>query len=293
MQQPDDRRTLESAEAFQGPEYRTFGFLRTWARVGLLWLPRHQSALLFGTAWLLIMVVLPITQRRLGAEALPRGVTISVLLQLTAVAAILADAWGWVRVLRIAVVVVALAWATEAFGAATGFPFGAYRYTVVLQPQIAHVPLLVPLAWLMLLSPAWAVAQAVLETRLLPEAGFLKGPLPFALVTALAFTAWDLLLDPHMVAWGFWVWAAPGGYFGIPWTNFLGWLLVAALITLLVRPPPAPVRPFLFIYTITWVLEAIGQAFFWHLPGPAVVGGLVVGLFVLLAWRGVARSQMP
>ena len=96
-----------------------------------------------------------------------------------------------------------------------------------------------------------------------------------------------------MVHWGFWVWAAPGGYFGIPWSNFLGWLLVSAVITLLVRAPPVPVRPLLFIYTITWVLEAIGQAFFWRLPGPAAVGALAVGLFVFLAWRGVARNQMP
>ncbi|MFZ1710216.1 MAG: carotenoid biosynthesis protein [Anaerolineae bacterium] len=284
MQKPDDRGTSESAEAFQESEYQAFGFMRTWARTGLLWLPRHQSAILFSAAWLLIIVILPIFQRNLGVEALPRGVIISVLLQLIAVIAILTDAWGGVRVARVAVVVVALAWAAEAFGVATGFPFGAYRYTAVLQPQVAHVPLLVPLAWLMLLPLAWAVAEAIVgHTR----------PLPYALVTALAFTAWDLFLDPHMVHWGFWVWAAPGGYFGIPWSNFLGWLLVSAVITLLVRAPPVPVRPLLFIYTITWVLEAIGQAFFWRLPGPAAVGALAVGLFVFLAWRGVARNQMP
>lgn len=284
MQKPDDRRARESAEASPVSEYQALGFLRTYARVGLLWLPRHQSALLFGAAWLLILVVLPVTQRSLGAEALPRGVTISVLLQLSAVLAILADAWGWGRVLRVAVVVVALAWAAEALGAATGFPFGAYRYTAALQPQVAHVPLLVPLAWLMLLPPAWAAAQAVVGSA---------QPLHFALASALAFTAWDLLLDPHMVSWGFWVWAAPGGYFGIPWTNFLGWLLVSAAITRLVRPAGAPVRPLLLVYTITWALEAMGLAFFWRLPGPAAVGGLLVGLFALLAWRGAARRPLP
>lgn len=284
MQKSDDRRALESAEASPGPEYQAFGFLRSYVRVGLLWLPRHQSALLFGAAWLLILVVLPLTQRSLGADALPRGVALSVLLQLTAVTAILVDAWGWPRVLRVGGAVAALAWAAEAFGAATGFPFGAYRYTATLQPQIAHVPLLVPLAWLMLLPLAWAAAQALVGSA---------RPLRFALATALAFTAWDLLLDPHMVSWGFWVWAVPSGYFGIPWTNFLGWLLVSAAITRAVRPTAVPVRPLLLIYTITWALEAIGQAFFWHLPGPAAIGGLAVGLFVVLAWRSVARSPLP
>ncbi|WP_423223116.1 carotenoid biosynthesis protein [Candidatus Amarolinea aalborgensis] len=284
MQQSDDRRAMENAAASAGSTYQAFGFLRTYARVGLLWLPRHQTALLFGAAWLLILVVLPLTQRSLGAEALPRGVTISVLLQLSAVIAILVDAWGWGRVLRVAVVVAALAWAAEALGAATGFPFGAYRYTAALQPQLAQVQLLVPLAWLMLLPPAWAAAQAIVGSA---------RPLRFALASALAFTAWDLLLDPHMVSWGFWVWAAPSGYFGIPWTNFLGWLLVSGAITRLVRPAGVPVRPLLLVYTITWALEAMGLAFFWHLPGPAAVGGLAVGLFALLAWRGVARSPMP
>jgi putative membrane protein len=275
---------MEGAAASAGSTYQAFGFLRTYARVGLLWLPRHQTALLFGAAWLLILVVLPLTQRSLGAEALPRGVTISVLLQFSAVIAMLVDAWGWGRVLRVAVVVAALAWAAEAFGAATGFPFGAYRYTAALQPQLAQVQLLVPLAWLMLLPPAWAAAQAIVGSA---------RPLRFALASALAFTAWDLLLDPHMVSWGFWVWAAPSGYFGIPWTNFLGWLLVSGAITRLVRPAGVPVRPLLLVYTITWALEAMGLAFFWHLPGPAAVGGLAVGLFALLAWRGVARSPMP
>ena len=147
-----------------------------------------------------------------------------------------------------------------------------------------RVQLLVPLAWLMLLPPAWAAAQAIVGSA---------RPLRFALASALAFTAWDLLLDPHMVSWGFWVWAAPSGYFGIPWTNFLGWLLVSGAITRLVRPAGVPVRPLLLVYTITWALEAMGLAFFWHLPGPAAVGGLAVGLFALLAWRGVARSPMP
>jgi hypothetical protein len=51
---------------------------------------------------------------------------------------------------------------------------------------------LVPLAWLMMLPPAWAVARLV--------AG---GPgIAFILTAALAFTAWDLFLDPQMVAWG-------------------------------------------------------------------------------------------
>jgi putative membrane protein len=88
-----------------------------------------------------------------------------------------------------------------------------------------------------------------------------------------------------MVAWGYWQWATPGGYFGIPWLNFGGWFLSSALITLVARPSALPIKPLLLIYIITWLLQSIGQALFWAMPGPALVGFLVMGSFVLLTIR--------
>ena len=41
----------------------------------------------------------------------------------------------------------------------------------------------------------------------------------------LVMTAWDLVMDPIMVAGGHWVWDIQGPYFGIPLQNFLGWWL--------------------------------------------------------------------
>lgn len=87
-----------------------------------------------------------------------------------------------------------------------------------------------------------------------------------------------------MAAWGLWVWENPKGYFGIPWSNYIGWLLASALITALVRPQNLPVYPLLLIYTITWALETIGLIFFWGLPGPALVGFVAMGSLVWLAW---------
>jgi putative membrane protein len=86
-----------------------------------------------------------------------------------------------------------------------------------------------------------------------------------------------------MVAWGLWTWAKPGGYFGIPWQNYLGWLLAAALITVAVRPHELPTGPFMLIYVVTWLLEAIGLLFFWGLPGPALVGFVGMGSLIWLA----------
>jgi uncharacterized membrane protein len=46
-----------------------------------------------------------------------------------------------------------------------------------------------------------------------------------AAVGGLVMTAWDLVMDPIMVASGHWVWDVKGAYFGIPLQNFWGWWL--------------------------------------------------------------------
>lgn len=226
--------------------------------------------------WLLTMIALPIAKYFWADLALIWGVFLGVIFQVSLVAAILYRAGGVTSTVRTIGLVILLTWLAEAIGTATSWPFGAYNYTSRLQPQLAHVPLLIPLAWLMILPSAWAVAYQIV--------GRWSGPL-FVAVSALALTAWDLFLDPQMVAWGLWVWSEPGGYFGIPWLNFMGWLLTAALITSVVRPRDLPVAPLVVIYVVTWLLESIGLFFFWGLPGPAVVGFITMGSLVWLAWR--------
>jgi len=119
----------------------------------------------------------------------------------------------------------------------------------------------------------------------------------FVLVSALAFTAWDLFLDPQMVAWDLWRWADPGAinYFGIPFVNYAGWLLASAVITLIAgRIAPLhrlPARPLLIIYAITWALETIGLAVFWGLPAPALVGSIGMGAMLLWAWRASKQEH--
>jgi putative membrane protein len=84
-----------------------------------------------------------------------------------------------------------------------------------------------------------------------------------------------------------WTWETPCCYFGIPWSNFAGWLLASALITLVLRPQDLPLLPLLLIYTATWLLETVGLGIFWGMPGPALGGFFVMGMFVTLGWRQV------
>lgn len=231
--------------------------------------------------WVLSMIFLPIARWVFGDEAIPWGVTITTLFQGAAVITILYSAWERRKLVLTLLTVVVAAWSVEFIGSHTDFPFGAYAYTDVLQPQLGNVPLILPLAWLMMLPPAWAVAACITGTW----QGW-----RFIVVSALAFTAWDLFLDPQMVGWNLWVWDEPGGYFGIPWVNYLGWLLSSATITLLARPKALPMFPLLLIYGIVWVLQTIGQLFFWGLPGPAVVGAVAMGTLLLMAVRQGQRA---
>ncbi len=230
-------------------------------------------AQVFLLIWIVVMIAVPILKWRWGAGAERVGIVLGVLFQAATVLAILVPAWGFAATLRMAFIVIGMGWSVEYVGSHTGWPFGRYHYTPRLQPQVGGVPLLIPLAWLMMLPPAWAVAQSIAQ-----------GPAPiFIAVAALAFTAWDLFLDPQMVAWGFWTWERPGGYFGIPWLNYGGWLLASAVITAVVAPAPLPVAPLCLVYGITWGLQTFGQLFFWKLRGPALVGFFAMGMWVVWA----------
>lgn len=232
--------------------------------------------------WLTVMICIPIMLWVWGEEMLRWGVTLSVLLQAAAVLAALSTRWPAMRLLLLLLLVLPATWFVERIGSTTGWPFGDYHYTARLVPQIGGVPAIIPFAWLMMLPPAWAVAGRIVGQR----SGW-----RFAAVSGLAFMAWDLFLDPQMVAWGYWVWNDPhpwlGGYFGIPWINFGGWALSATLITALVtrfvRLDPLPERTLLAIYLVTWLLETGGQAVIWNLPGSALVGFVGMGIFVALA----------
>ena len=240
-------------------------------------------------AWALAMIALPIFKWVFGTDIIPAAVTFALLVQFAAVTVIMVTAIGWRQTLIALTLVAVATWAVEFIGSSTGFPFGSYDYTDALQPQLGHVPLLIPLAWFMMMPPAWAIAQQI--------AGRLTGRARIAAyvgLSAVAITAWDLFLDPQMVEWGFWEWEhTAGGYFGIPWSNYAGWLLTGIVVTLLVRPyrHNLPIVPLLTVYGVVWFLQSIGLAVFWGQPGPALVGALAMGALLLWAILSYRRER--
>lgn len=244
----------------------------------------ERPVVLSAAAWLLTMIFIPILGWTLGEIGVRYGTIAGVTLQVITVILALRSTWSNPKLIKVLIFAVVFAWLAEALGSMTGFPFGVYQYTGALQPQLAGVPLLIPFAWLMMLPPSWAVA------RVLTSPG---NRWRFAVLSAGAMTAWDLFLDPQMVAWGYWTWHKEGIYFGIPLQNFFGWLLVSFLISLLVNPDEMNNNLLITIYILTWMLESFGLAFFWALPGPALAGFIGMGIFSVTAVARALRRPPP
>ncbi|MGI9116270.1 MAG: carotenoid biosynthesis protein [Gaiellales bacterium] len=171
---------------------------------------------------------------------------------------------------------------SEIVGVHTGIPFSTYAYTDALQPQLAGVPIVIPLAWAMMAYPAWRIGQIVGTT-----------PLTRALVAAGALTAWDVALDPQMVGLGIWTWPNGGAYHGIPLVNFLGWFAVGfalfgwwALVEGDRTHPGDDVvadvlGPALYVWT--WIGETVAHALFFEGAGVAAASFLAMGAFAVPA----------
>ncbi len=177
----------------------------------------------------------------------------------------------------------------EAVGVATGFPFGLYEYSGQLGPKVLGVPLIIPLAWTWMAWPAWLAAGRL--TRSTPARIPLAG---------WGLAAWDLFLDPQMVAEGYWRWldATPAlpGVPGIPIGNYLGWLgfaiVLMAALSLWMRGVSSTGSdlPMIVLWFWTYASSVLAHAVFLNLPASAAWGGVVMGAVVLpLAVRLAGR----
>jgi uncharacterized membrane protein len=190
------------------------------------------------------------------------------------------------RGIRVAAALVATAtvggFAIEAIGVATGFPFGTYDYSGQLGPKLLGVPLIIPLAWTWMAWPAWIAAMRLTDRR------------PARVVlAAVGLAAWDLFLDPQMVAEGYWTWRDPvpalPGVPGIPIGNYLGWLGFALLLMTALSfasGHPRSIgdpqdRPVFALWYWTYASSVLAHAVFLGLPASAAWGGVIMGAVVI------------
>jgi hypothetical protein len=206
--------------------------------------------------------------------------------------------FGWA--LGLLVLTAGGGFAAEAVGVRTGLPFGDYRYTGGLGPERYDVPLVVPLAWTMMAYPVLLAAR-----RLGGRAVLAVVP-----IGAYGLAAWDVFLDPQMVADGHWRWADPTpalpGVPRIPLSNHAGWLISGAVLMLLLtavlgrgegrwraiarglggsgwrsRTRGASEAVPAALLAWTWVGYIIGNLFWFGRDSVALTGGIALGLLVV------------
>jgi putative membrane protein len=204
---------------------------------------------------------------------------------------------GWKRTLLLLLLTFSVSLLFECLGVLTGMVYGPYHYTDKLGYKfLGLVPLLIPVAWFMVTYPSYVIANRVVPS--IKSSWVWR--LAVAGVGAVVMTAWDLVMDPMMVAGDHWVWEQAGAYFGIPLHNYLGWWLTTFvtfwLFLTLARFRPGQVsanasfdRLAILSYAIVG-LSTILTDFLFGLHGPALVGIFAMLPWVIAGWKKVIAS---
>jgi putative membrane protein len=138
---------------------------------------------------------------------------------------------GWRRILLFGGWVWPVAWLAEFSSTRIGVPFGLYHYTGDTRGQelfIADVPFMDSLSFTFLAYAAFCLARVAVNGRRVPVPAL-------ALFAGVLMMALDVVIDPLAVRGDRWflgrIFYYPDGgvYFGVPLSNFLGWVIVGAV----------------------------------------------------------------
>lgn len=196
---------------------------------------------------------------------------------------------GWRRALAFFGLTLGISFLAEFIGVKTGWVFGAYYYTDVLDPKLlSTVPVVIPLAYFMVIYPSYMMANLITRGR--PTGQHLTAPwiVYVSALTAMIMTAWDLVMDPVMIYdVKAWVWVHGGPYFGVPFQNFSGWLLTTLLVSLVyrfveMRLPMKPLgrghRTFILLPLLGYAALCVGDLFVGIPMGTRMIAPFAMGI---------------
>ena len=213
---------------------------------------------------------------------------------------------GWRRTLGFTLWVWPVAWLAEFSSTRNGFPFGLYHYTEATRDRelfVANVPLMDSLSFTFLAYGSLGLARLLLGAA---------RPGRHVLVSGLLFVLLDVVIDPLAVRGDRWFlgrifyYPEGGAYFGVPLSNFAGWLLlgwaiVGAYLALAPRlggAPPAwaarlPGRA-LYAPALFYLVLVFNLAVTWAIEEPALLwAGLLVHLPVGLLALARLGETLP
>jgi uncharacterized membrane protein len=165
---------------------------------------------------------------------------------------------GWKQLVVLFVLTFAVSWSYETTSIATGFPFGRYHYSAALGPKLGTVPLLIMPAYYVVAYISWHLGLILLD-RFSDRRRDALATWVLPVIAAMIMVMWDLSMDPaRSTRAGIWVWEQGGSYFGVPFSNFMGWLLcvwtIFQLYALYLRAfdPAAPIANPAFDHRENW-----------------------------------------
>jgi uncharacterized membrane protein len=201
-----------------------------------------------------------------------------------------------------------LAFMSEYLGTVTDYPFGAYEYTSQLGYKLfSRVPFNIPTSWFYML-----VASLAICGRFLPAKDDTVSKWWWAFVGGVVLTLWDVSMDPAMVKTNHWFWQMGDLadrstfeqwigrpiFFGMPLTNWMGWLLtgiVVARVMLAIVPPSewvakvAPNRLPIALYAINGLLPIV-ICFRWDMVPAGILGTIAM---VVPLWAALRHDPAP
>lgn len=169
----------------------------------------------------------------------------------------------------------------EASAILTGFPYGHFGYSDLLGFRIfGLVPWTVAFAWTPLILGAYGIAANLFADRI-----------QRIFASTLIVTLFDVVLDPGAVLLGFWHYKEGGWFYGVPMSNFAGWLVSGLLGSALIELLAAKLKP-LLPTPVQLASSAVFIVFFWaaiaffgSLYLSAVIGFLTFAGLVYLFFR--------
>lgn len=220
---------------------------------------------------------------------------------------------GWRSFVIYLLVMAAVTFVLEASSIAAGFPFGYYVHHGAPGPAPLGVPVTVVLGYVVLGWFAWSLSKLIAREIPYKSQGFELYMTP--LIGGFVLAGFDYPYDPiGSTVLEMWSFRNPGGQFGVPLSNYLGWIftgwLAFQLMSLLERrqaPPSAAGRSALWALPIfMWVGIALQYPILYVLAPAGFIelgasryaidniyeASLAASLFAMVAMILVALSRL-
>ena len=204
--------------------------------------------------------------------------------------------YGWHDALVFCAIVLAISFAMENIGVATGFPFGHYHFAVAAAlPHVGAIPVIVGPLWFGMGYYSLVVATVLMGDS--PVRGTRLFLLP--LLAAGIMTAWDLVMDPPEATIAHaWLWHDGGADFGVPLSNYFGWLLTAWLFFQFfalyrrATPQPHPGRALQLVAILLYAASGLTHVTPWLMGAHGMVADAGGHLWSIAALRQSAVLVM-